>query len=136
MSNGITMSDGGKGSSPRKQQDHEAYSNNYDVIFGGKKKSKPVVQFIGNPVFFDYYTQELQEELTENTVASVFAADHYVWGNDRVRTSVVLKKFDDGSFETMNTLYKPLKDEQSESSSGHRNDNGSQDDPRSGNEGH
>ena len=146
MSNGVTMSDGGKGSAPRKTQDQEAYSNNYDVIFNRQKRKesdevldktyKPVVQFIGNPMFFDYYTKEPQEELTNNTVASVFATDHYVWGNDRVRTSVVLKKFDDGSFETMNTLYKPLKDKQSESSSGHRNDNGSQDDPRSGNEGH
>jgi hypothetical protein len=136
MSKGVTMSDGGKGSAPRKQQDHEAYSNNYDVIFGGKKKSKPVVYFTGEATFFDYDTKQTQEELTDNTVASVMATNHYVWGNDRVRTSVVLKKFDDGSFETMNTLYKPLKDEQSENSSGHRNDNGSQDDPRGGNEGH
>ena len=63
------MSDGGKGSAPRKQQDHEAYSSNYDVIFGGRK------------------TKVKYERSEEN------------------RT-------------------------------GHRNDNGSQDDPRSGNEGH
>jgi hypothetical protein len=30
------MSDGGKGSAPRKQQDHEAYSKNWDAIFGKK----------------------------------------------------------------------------------------------------
>lgn len=71
------MSDGGKGSAPRKQQDHEAYSSNYDVIFNRQKRLK----------------------------------------SDQM-------------------LDKTYKDEQSESSSGHRNDNGSQDDPRSGNEGH
>ena len=32
------MSDGGKGSAPRKQQDQEAYRKNYDAIFGKKKK--------------------------------------------------------------------------------------------------
>jgi hypothetical protein len=30
------MSDGGKGSAPRKQQDHDAYSKNWDAIFGKK----------------------------------------------------------------------------------------------------
>ena len=30
------MSDGGKGSAPRKQQDYEAYSKNWDTIFGKK----------------------------------------------------------------------------------------------------
>lgn len=75
------MSDGGKGSAPRKQQDHEAYSNNYDVIFNRHK---------------------------------------------RLKSDEVIDK----------TYTKADKGEQSESSSGHRNDNGSQDDPRSGNEGH
>lgn len=35
------MSDGGKGSAPRKQQDQEAYARNYEQIFG--KKKPPVV---------------------------------------------------------------------------------------------
>ena len=30
------MSDGGKGSAPRKQQDQEAYAKNWDAIFGKK----------------------------------------------------------------------------------------------------
>jgi hypothetical protein len=34
----MKMSDGGKGSSPRKQQDQEAYAANYEAIFGRKKK--------------------------------------------------------------------------------------------------
>lgn len=75
------MSDGGKGSAPRKQQDHEAYSSNYDVIFNRHKRLK-------------------SDEVIDKTNA------------------------------------KADKGEQSESSSGLRDDNGSQDDPRSGNEGH
>lgn len=42
----MKMSDGGreagKGSSPRKQQDQEAYANNYEAIFGKKKKAEEV----------------------------------------------------------------------------------------------
>ncbi len=37
------MSDGGKGSAPRKQQDQEAYSKNWDAIFG-KKNSEALLQ--------------------------------------------------------------------------------------------
>ena len=33
------MSDGGKGSAPRKQQDAEAYSKNWDAIFGSKRRT-------------------------------------------------------------------------------------------------
>ena len=76
-------SDGGKGSAPRKQQDQEAYSNNYDVIFNRHK---------------------------------------------RIKSDQVCAKTD--------TKIDNQEGEQSENSSGHRNDNGSQDDPRSGNEGH
>lgn len=36
MSNGVTMSDGGKGSAPRKKRDDEAYSKGWDAIFGKK----------------------------------------------------------------------------------------------------
>lgn len=34
------MSDGGKGSAPRKTQDQEAYSKGWDAIFGEPKKDK------------------------------------------------------------------------------------------------
>jgi len=34
------MSDGGKGSSPRKQQDHDAYTANWERVFGKKDQSK------------------------------------------------------------------------------------------------
>lgn len=35
------MSDGGKGSAPRKNQDHEKYAKNWDQIFGKKKTDCP-----------------------------------------------------------------------------------------------
>jgi hypothetical protein len=75
---------------------------------------KPVVHFTGEAKFFNYYTQDIEEELTKDTVARVNAVDHYVWGKDVVRTSVVLQKFSDGSFETMNTVYRPQKAEPQE----------------------
>jgi len=31
----------GKGHAPRKSADYEAYANNYDLIFGKKKKQEP-----------------------------------------------------------------------------------------------
>ena len=70
---------------------------------------KPVVRYTGEAKFFNYYTNEVEEELTGDTVAKVTALDHPVWGADIVRTSVVLQKFSDGSFETMNTVYRPEK---------------------------
>lgn len=66
--------------------------------------SKPAVYFIGE-ARFDSTTFPGYE------VARVRTLDHYVWGDDNVRTSEIVKKFDDGSFETLNTLYKPYKDE-------------------------
>ena len=40
MSNGVTMSDGGKGSAPRKNRDDEAYSKGWDAIFGKDKRKE------------------------------------------------------------------------------------------------
>jgi hypothetical protein len=62
---------------------------------------KPVVYFTGNATFDTTRFDGVE-------VGRVNAVDHYVWGRDVIRTSVVLKKYPDGSFETMNTLYKPL----------------------------
>lgn len=64
---------------------------------------KPEVLFLGDPRFDT-------EMFPGHEVAHVRTINHYVWGGDRVRTSSVLKKFDDGSFETMNTIYKPHKE--------------------------
>jgi hypothetical protein len=80
---------------------------------------KPTVRFIGDAVFFNYYTNEKEDELTKDTVARVNALDHPIWGKDIVRTSVVLQKFSDGSFETMNTVYRPEKAEPQEKRNEH-----------------
>lgn len=67
------------------------------------KNDKPEVFFIGEPLFDT-------KMFPGHEVAHVKTVNHYVWGQDQVRTSSVVKKNDDGSFETLNTIYKPLKD--------------------------
>jgi len=42
MSTSKTMSDGGKGS-VRRNEDNDAYRNNYDAIFGNKNKGKTMM---------------------------------------------------------------------------------------------
>ena len=66
-------------------------------------KEKPEVFFVGEPVFDT-------KMFPGHEVAHVRTVNHYVWGRDKVRTSTVVNKNDDGSFETMNTIYKPQKD--------------------------
>lgn len=63
---------------------------------------KPVVHYVGG-VIWD------KKMFPGTEVAHVYTTNHPVWGKDRVRTSTVLKKFSDGSFETNNTIYRPLK---------------------------
>ena len=43
MSNSKPMSDGGKGS-VRRNEDTEAYRNNFDAIFGKKKEKTPMIE--------------------------------------------------------------------------------------------
>lgn len=66
-----------------------------------RSEDKPVVRFVGEPVFFDYYGGD------SHPVARVTALDHPVWGEDILRTSLIVKHNDDGSFETLNTRYVP-----------------------------
>lgn len=65
-------------------------------------QEKPVVHFSA-PANFE--TWELADGPVE--VAYVYGLDHPRLGQQAIRTSRVLHKFDDGSFETMNTIYKP-----------------------------
>lgn len=66
------------------------------------ENQKPVVHFIGKPLF---ETWELEAGPIE--VAHVHGLDHPRIGKGPIRTSRVLRKFADGSFETLNTNYKP-----------------------------
>lgn len=63
---------------------------------------KPVVHYIGEAIFYEV------DEGVER--ARVYGLNHPILGKDDIRTSVVLKKFSDGSFETLNTIYRPLND--------------------------
>lgn len=66
---------------------------------------KPVVYFLGVPRFWMWNAT--------NEVASLdYVIGHPKLGNiSGVRTSTVLQKFADGSFETRNTMYKPMAQE-------------------------
>lgn len=66
---------------------------------------KPVVHYLGEP---DYWMWD-----TKNEVAGLYVVlDHPRLGIcPNVRTSTVLKKFPDGSFETRNTVYVPATEE-------------------------
>jgi hypothetical protein len=63
-------------------------------------EEKPTVFFTGTALFDTTM-------FPGHEVAHVRTTNHYVWGRDKVRTSEVVKKFDDGSFETLNTIYRP-----------------------------
>ena len=70
-----------------------------DEVVDKTNMVKPVVHFVGKPIF--------DTTMYDTEVAHVYAEDHYIWGRDKIRTSTVLKKFSDGSFETLNTMYRP-----------------------------
>jgi hypothetical protein len=67
---------------------------------------KPVVYFTGEPVFYFVETNYGEVE-----VAKVYGLNHPKLGTGAIRTSVVVKKNDNG-FETLNTVYEQaIKDE-------------------------
>jgi hypothetical protein len=64
---------------------------------------KPIVYFTGNAVF--------DTDMFEgHEVAHVRTVNHPAWGSQRVRTSSIVKRNSDGSFETLNTQYRPYVD--------------------------
>lgn len=63
---------------------------------------KPVVTFTGQATF---------SYSGDNEVARVYALDHPRLGMGIVRTSIVQKHNPDGSFETLNTIYKPISED-------------------------
>lgn len=78
-------------------------------------KQKPIVTFVGEAEFFKSTITDVQKELynydsNEIIQAVVYSLDHPILGRDKITTSIVLYKFDDGSFETLNTIYKPQND--------------------------
>jgi hypothetical protein len=80
--------------------------------------TKPSVNYYGTAQFFKQPTSNsLYSKYTDEdgqvTRAQVFAGDHPVWGADIVTTSVVIKRYKNGNFETLNTKYKKVLDKQS-----------------------
>lgn len=67
---------------------------------------KPVVHYIGKAIFYEV---EADDGFVE--YARVYGVDHPILGKDNIRTSLVVKKFSDGSFETLNTVYRPAKEQ-------------------------
>lgn len=86
--------------------------------------TKPTVRFLGLPKFqrIELISEELREEFAKflddegcYEKAIVFGLDHPILGRDTIHTSIIVKKNDDGSFETLNTLYVPVAEEVNES---------------------
>lgn len=84
-------------------------------------QNKPTVRFLGKPVFhrIEITSPAIRKEYEEYLDAEgcydkaiVFGLDHPILGRDTIHTSIVVKKNDDGSFETLNTLYVPVKEEE------------------------
>jgi hypothetical protein len=80
--------------------------------------AKPIVRFAGEPTFY-YVELAAMHQKTYGQYADdegyveyarVYGLDHPILGEDTIRTSIVVKKHDDGSFETLNTLYVPDKE--------------------------
>ena len=63
---------------------------------------KPIVHFYGQ-AHFDTF----EHEGGAVTIANVYAINHPRLGNEYVRTSRVIARHEDGSFETLNTIYVP-----------------------------
>lgn len=82
------------------------------------KQDKPIVRFLGKPIFYAVELAAMHQKTygqyadAEGYVeyARVYGLDHPILGADDIRTSIVIKKQDDGSFETLNTLYVPDKE--------------------------
>jgi hypothetical protein len=67
---------------------------------------KPVVHYTGKARFYEIEA----DDGYVGEYARVQGLDHPILGKDNIRTSLVVKKFTDGSFETLNTIYRPLND--------------------------
>ena len=82
--------------------------------------NKPIVHFKGTATFYPAPLAPMHQkaygqyadEYGDVEYARVYGLDHPILGKDDIRTSIVIKKNDDGSFETLNTLYVPAKEEE------------------------
>jgi hypothetical protein len=81
-------------------------------------QDKPTVRFAGKAMFYTVELAPMHQKTygqyadAEGHIeyARVYGLNHPILGADDIRTSIVVKKHDDGSFETLNTLYVPDKE--------------------------
>lgn len=79
---------------------------------------KPTVHFKGTAAFYPAPLAPMHQktygqyanEYNEVEYACVYGLDHPILGEGDIRTSIVVQKYPDGSFETLNTLYVPVKE--------------------------
>ena len=77
--------------------------------------TKKTVNFIGDAEFFPF-TGTVPLDLQQHTVNGelilgwVYATNHPRLGRRWVRTSVVIKRYKNGNFDTLNTKYKKVLD--------------------------
>ena len=116
----------GKGSAQRPSQvSNKVYQDRYNAIFKKRdedidagifdksredyiKDSEVDKEYVKPVVHFIKGTESFYEVGLDMKVARIRALDHPIYGAEIVRTSVIIKEYDDGSFETLNTIYKPL----------------------------
>ena len=116
----------GKGSAQRPSAvSNSVYQDRYDAIFRKRdedfdagifiktkeeyiKDSEVDKEYVKPVVHFIKGTESFYEAGADMKVARLRALDHPILGAQIVRTSVIVKEHDDGSFETLNTIYKPL----------------------------
>ncbi len=77
--------------------------------------TKKTVNFIGDAEFYSYegvIPVDLQQYAVDGRLILgwVYAINHPRLGRQNVRTSVVIKRYKNGNFETLNTKYKKVVD--------------------------
>ena len=65
---------------------------------------KPVVYYVGQPEFWNW-----NDDIDQPVARLPFVINHPKLGDcANVRTSVIVRKYFDGTIETLNTFYKPI----------------------------
>jgi hypothetical protein len=69
-----------------------------------KVSAKPVVYYLCDPVFWNF-----NDRVDQPVASFAHVVNHPKLGSCEIyRTSLIIAKLDDGTIETMNTIYKPL----------------------------
>ena len=70
-------------------------------------KSKPIVEYLGEPFFQRVNLDEYYNNENPMFIARVYCINHPVLGSQDIRTSLIISRnLDNGDFETRNTIYR------------------------------